>query len=166
MTSDDTVIGRAGDTDLDGILELQAANQAAQGGSLAASLPRARVAAMMSEMPLIVSRRDERITGFLMTTTRAINADVPIVRAMFTAYHGSPDAYVYGPICVGQEARGKGLAQRMFAELRRLEPGREGILFIRKDNEPSLRAHLKMGMTQVASFPFNGFDYAVFSYVG
>lgn len=166
MTTHETIVSKADEADLDGILALQAANQTAQGGSLSASLPRARVAAMMKEMPLIVSRRGERITGFLMTTTRAMNADLLIVQAMFAAYHGAPDAYVYGPICVGEEERGKGLAQRMFADLRRFEPGREGVLFIRKDNEPSLRAHLKMGMQEVAVFSFNGFDYAVFSYIG
>lgn len=166
MSKYETVIGKADEADLDGILELQAANQMARGGSLSASLPRSRVVAMMLEMPLIVARRDGRISGFLMTTSRAMNADLPIVQAMFSAYHGSPDAYVYGPICVGEDERGKGLAQRMFAELRRLEPGREGILFIRKDNEPSLRAHLKMGMKEVATFQFNGFDHAVFSYIG
>jgi predicted GNAT superfamily acetyltransferase len=166
MTRTETCIGRADESDLDGILELQAANQIAQGGSLSASLPRSRVAAMMNEMPLIVSRRDGRITGFLMTTTRAMNADLPIVQAMFAAYQGASDAYVYGPICVGAQERGKGLAQKMFADLRRLEPGREGVLFIRRDNEPSLRAHLKMGMKEVAIFSFNGFEFSVFSYVG
>ncbi|ROM72692.1 GNAT family N-acetyltransferase [Pseudomonas brassicacearum] len=129
-------------------------------------MPQSRVAAMMQDMPLIVARRDGRVTGFLMTTSREMNADLSIVQAMFTAYHGTPDAYVYGPICVGEDERGKGLAQKMFADLRRLEPGREGVLFIRKDNEPSLRAHLKMGMREVGFFSFNGFDYAVFSYIG
>lgn len=166
MTNHEASVSRANEADLDGILELQAANQTERGGSLAASLPRSRVAAMMQEMPIIVARRAERITGFLMTTTREMNADLPIVQAMFTAYNGTPNAYVYGPICVGEEERGKGLAQTMFADLRRLEPGREGILFIRKDNEPSLRAHRKMGMKEVAFFIFNGFEYAVFSYIG
>lgn len=166
MTIHETTVTRANEADLDGILELQAANQTARGGSLSASLPRSRVAAMMNDMPLIVARCGGRISGFLMTTSRAMNADLPIVQAMFAAYHGAPDAYVYGPICVGEEARGQGLAQRLFADLRRLEPGREGVLFIRKDNLPSLRAHLKMGMQEVAGFSFNSFDYAVFSYIG
>ena len=100
-----------------------------------------------------------------MSTSRTMNADIPIVKAMFDAYQGTPEAYVYGPVCVGEEERGKGLAQKMFAALKRLEPGREGILFIRQDNEPSLRAHVKMGMNQVASFSFKGSVYAVFSYV-
>lgn len=166
MTETRTDIGKATEVDLDSILELQAANQIARGGTLSASLPRSRVAAMMETMPLIVARRDGQITGFLMTTTRAMNADLPIVQAMFAAYPGTADAYVYGPICVSAEERGKGLAQAMFAELRRLEPGREGVLFIRRDNEASLRAHKRMDMREVADFHFNGSNFAVFSYRG
>jgi predicted GNAT superfamily acetyltransferase len=166
VTETRTDIGKATEVDLDGILELQAANQTDSGGTLSASLPRSRVAAMMQTMPLIVARRDGHVTGFLMTTTRAMNGDLPIVQAMFAAYHGTADAYVYGPICVSTEERGKGLAQAMFMELRRLEPGREGVLFIRRDNEASLRAHARMDMREVAGFQFKGFDFAVFSYRG
>jgi len=101
-----------------------------------------------------------------MTSTRAMNANVPIIRAMLDAYSGSIDAYVYGPICVGAQDRGKALAQAMFTELRRLEPGREGILFIRRDNLASLRAHAKMRMREVAGFVFGGIEFAILSYVG
>jgi L-amino acid N-acyltransferase YncA len=159
-------IGQAIDADLEGILELQAANQAEKGGRLSANLPRSRIVAMMSEMPLIVARRNGRIIGFLMTGTRAMNADIPIIRAMLAAFSGTEDAYVYGPICVEGEERGKKIAQAMFAELRRLQPGREGILFIRRDNADSLRAHEKMGMHEVASFRFRGVEHAVLSYFG
>lgn len=166
MSKSEPLITRATAADLDGILELQARNQVAQGGSLAASLPAERILAMLREMPLIIARNDTHISGFLMTTTREMNADLPIVQAMLAAYPGSPDAYVYGPICVSEDTRGQGLAQHMFAELCRLEPGRDGILFIRKDNAASIRAHLKMGMQDVASFTFKGADYAVFTFTG
>lgn len=159
-------IRRATEIDLDGIMALQAANQPERGGALSASLPRARIAQMMRAMPLIVARCSGRITGFLMTSTRELNADVPIIRAMLAAYPGATDAYVYGPICVSAEERGKGVAQAMFAELQRLLPGREGVLFIRRDNPASLRAHARMGMHEVAGFVFNGDDYVVLSYVG
>jgi predicted GNAT superfamily acetyltransferase len=121
---------------------------------------------MMREMPLIVARRGDRITGYLMTSTRATNADVPIINAMLAAYPGTAGSYVYGPICVSAEERGKGIAQAMFSELRRLVPGREGILFIRRDNPASLRAHEKMGMREVAGFVFGGNELAVLSYIG
>lgn len=166
MTKSKTDIGRASEADLDGIVELQAANQPERGGTLSASLPRSRIAEMMREMPLIVARCGDRITGFLMTSTRAMNTDVPIISAMLAAYPGTPDAYVYGPVCVSAEERGKGLAQAMFSELRRLAPAREGILFIRRDNSASLRAHAKMGMREVASFVFGGNEFAVLSYLG
>jgi predicted GNAT superfamily acetyltransferase len=161
-----TNVSKATEADLEGILELQAANQLERGGTLSASLPRSRIVAMMDSMPLIVARRNRGVTGFLMATTRQMNADMPIVQAMFAAYHGTADAYVYGPVCVDVLERGKGLAQVMFAELRRLEPGREGVLFIRHDNEASFRAHARMGMREVAEFQFNGSGFAVFSYVG
>jgi predicted GNAT superfamily acetyltransferase len=166
ITQIQPIVSKATDADLDGILALQASNQIDRGGTLSASLSRSRVSAMMHEMPLIVARREERITGFLMTTTREMNADLPIVQAMFKAYLGAPDAYVYGPVCVDAEERGKRLARVMFEELRALEPGREGILFIRSDNEASLRAHIRMGMREVAGFQFSGFDFSVFSFIG
>lgn len=166
MTKSETDIGRASEADLDGIVELQAANQPERGGTLSASLPRSRIAEMMREMPLIVARRRDHIMGFLMTSTRAMNADVPIIRAMLAAYPGTPDAYVYGPVCVDAEERSKGLAQAMFAELRGLVPAREGILFIRRDNSASLRVHEKMGMHEVAGFVFGGNEFTVLSYLG
>jgi predicted GNAT superfamily acetyltransferase len=166
VTEGETDIGIASEADLDGIVELQAANQPDRGGTLSASLPRSRIAGMMREMPLIVARRGDCITGFLMTSARAMNADVPIIGAMLAAYPGTPDAYVYGPVCVDAEERGKGLAQAMFSELRRLAPAREGILFIRRDNSASLRAHAKMGMREVAGFVFGGNEFAVLSYLG
>jgi predicted GNAT superfamily acetyltransferase len=166
VTKSEADIGRASEADLDGIVELQAANQPERGGTLSASLPHSRIAEMMREMPLIVARRSDRITGFLMTSTRTMNADIPIISAMLAVYPGTPDAYVYGPVCVGVEERGKGLARAMFSELRRLTPAREGILFIRRDNSASLRAHAKMGMREVAGFVFGGNEFAVLSYLG
>lgn len=160
------VIDRATENDLNGILELQGANQPARGGMLSASLPRERIADMLRAMPLIVARSGGRIAGYLMTSSREMNADVPIIRAMLAAYPGAADAYVYGPICVSAEERGRGLAQAMFVEVQRLLPHREGILFIRRDNPASLRAHEKMGIHEVADFVFNGKDHAVLSYGG
>lgn len=166
MINSEVEIDRTTEADLDGIMELQAENQPELGGMLSASFSRVRITEMMNEMPLIVARRGGRIIAFLMSSTRNMNEDVPIIQAMLNTYPGTSDAYVYGPICVSSEDRGKGLAQAMYRELRRLEPGREGILFIRRSNQASLRAHEKMGMCEVASFVFNGNEYAVFSYFG
>src|SRR5262245_11620514 len=79
-----------------------------------------------------------------------VHAHTPIVQAMFRAYPGSHDAYVYGPICVAESERGHGLATALFAKLRERLPGRECVAFVRCDNAASLQAHLKMGMNDVA----------------
>ena len=73
---------------------------------------------------------------------------------------------MYGRVCVAEEARGRGLAATMFAALRARLPGREGVLFIRRDNAASLRAHEKMGMREVAAFTHGGVEMAVLAYVG
>ena len=77
-----------------------------------------------------------------------------------------PGAYLYGPICVAESERGRGLAARLFTALRKELRGREGILFIRRDNAASLGAHAKMGMREVAEFHHGGIAHVVLSYVG
>lgn len=157
----------AGEKDLDGILQLQAANQISNGGSLSASFPRSRIISMMSQMPLLVARRDNRVIGFLMCSTVEMSSTVPVIKAMLEAYpNRSHDAYVYGPICIDAKERGRGLAQSLYSELRRRLPGREGILFIRSDNESSIKAHRKMGMREVSRFLFGGVEHIVLAYVG
>lgn len=153
--------------DLDGIIKLQTVNQASQGGTLSGGLTENQIQEMISDMPQIVAIANNEIVGFLLTTSQAVNNNrkVPIVDAMSAAYKGSADSYIYGPICVSQTQRGKGLAQLMFQKLLKLEPNREGILFIKSDNIASLKAHEKMGMHKVSSFHFNNADFDVYAYL-
>lgn len=160
-------IAVARESDLDGVLELQAANQLGTGGNLSASFSRSQLQLIMKEMPLLVARRADHVVGFLVCSTAESVGDVPIILAMLDSYPTrAHDAYVYGPVCIDAEERGKGLAQLLFAELRRLLPGREGVLFIRRDNEASIRSHRKMGMREVSSFSYGGIEHIVLSYVG
>jgi predicted GNAT superfamily acetyltransferase len=154
------------ESDVQRILALQDANQPERGGTLSACFSRAKIVAMMHDMPLLVARQHGQVVGFLMTSSKKMNTDILIIQAMLTAYPGSEEAYVYGPVCVAAEARGKGVAQALFAELKRMMPGREGILFIRRDNPASLKTHAKMGMNERATFTFNGREHVVLSYWG
>lgn len=153
-------------TDLEGILKLQFDNQKSQGGALSGELSLGQLKEMMQDMPQIVAIVNGQIVGFLLTTSAAVHKkrSVPILDAMLAAYAGHSDSYIYGPVCVSTAQRGKGLAQLMFKELLDQEPDREGILFIRNDNEASLRAHEKMGIHQVSSFNFNEAEFNVFAY--
>src|SRR5919202_7078760 len=120
--------------DIEGILDLQEQNQPERGGTLSARFSRAWFEAAIDAMPVIVARRSGHVVGYLVSSSRAANAGVPVVEAMLRAYPGAPGAYIYGPICVAASERGRGLAGVMFTALRSRLLGREGVLFIRRSN--------------------------------
>jgi L-amino acid N-acyltransferase YncA len=163
---EDYEIDLARKDDIDAVLDLQERNLAYQGGTLSARLSQAWFETAIATMPVIVARRAGQVVGYLVSSPLAAYAEIPVMQAMFQAYRGASDAYVYGPICVEATERGRGLAAAMFAALRARLPGREGVLFIRRDNEASLRAHTKLGMSEAAEFKHKDRDFAVLSYVG
>lgn len=165
MNSDDIEIGRAEPRDVHSIVALAAKNAPDRGGELSVRLERSEVAAAIQAMPAVVARRGGELVGFLLASEKS-GAKPPIVQAMLRAYPGARNAYTYGPICVDESARGRGVAARMFEELRRLLPGREGILFIKASNQASLRAHRKMGMWEVGHFSFERTRLIIFTYEG
>ena len=165
MNLRDVAILRAEPGDVDGILALADRNAPDRGGELSVRFERAEIAATIRALPAVVARRGREVIGFVLTSEKR-GANPPIVQAMLQAYPGSQDAYTYGPVCVDESARGLGIAALMFAELRKLAPGREGILFIKASNQPSLRAHRKMGMREVAEYTFEGTRLIVFAYDG
>jgi GNAT superfamily N-acetyltransferase len=157
-------VARAGRADVDGIVALSRLNEAESGGTLTGKRTPASVLAAVERMPCIVARRGARLVGFLLAAAKDAPDLPPVVRAMLAAYAGGDDAYIYGPICVDSSERGTGAAAAMVDALKRLLPDREGILFIRRDNSASLRAHAKLGMREVAGFDHDGAAFAVFAY--
>src|SRR6476646_6955198 len=96
--------------DIVGILDLQEQNLLGRGGLLSVRLPGAFIEAALDDLPQIVARRDGKIVAYLLAGSRSVHAQTPIIKAMFRAYSGSHDAYIYGPICVAESERGHGLA--------------------------------------------------------
>jgi len=164
MANETPIIRRSVDADLVGILALQTANQQSVGGHLSAGIPSTVLAKMIESMPVIVAVVDERVVGFLIISTVAMNAGIPIVEEMLKAYPISGETYVAGPICVSADMRGKGVAHELFKELSRVRPGLQCVNFIRRDNLPSIRAHLKIGWKEVGEFVFNQADHVIFTY--
>jgi L-amino acid N-acyltransferase YncA len=164
MTLRDEEIGLAMAADIAGILDLQEDNLSHQGGALSVGHSRKWFETAIDDMPVVVARKERRVVGYLVSSTFSAQAHVPIIGAMLDAYRGSDGAYIYGPICVAQSERRRGLAGRLFAVLRMQLPGREGIAFIRRDNTPSLGAHTKMGMRQVAQFTHDEVAYIILAY--
>jgi L-amino acid N-acyltransferase YncA len=159
-------IALAAEGDIEGILDLQDRNQPDRGGTLSARFSRGWFETALAAMPVIAARREGRVVGYLVSSPLSAYADVPVVQAMLAAYSGAAGAYVYGPICVEKVERRRGLAGAMFAELRAQLRGREGVLFIRRDNAASLKAHACMGMREVAGFTHGAAKFVVLSYIG
>ena len=159
-------IGLATRDDVTGILDLQERNLRSVGGALSVRFSRDWFEAAISDMPIIVARSDEQVVGYVVSTPLTAQAHDPIIQAMLRAYPGSPASYNYGPICVAENHRGRGLAVAMFEALKVRLPGREGFTFIRRDNMASLKIHAKMGMNEVAEFTHAGVTFVVVAYVG
>jgi hypothetical protein len=92
---------------------------------------------------IVVAMNGPKLVGALLTSERA-QASAPPVVAMLQAWPGGADAYVYGPVCVDQAARGLGVLEAMYAHAVALLPGREAVLFINASNTRSLQAHARL----------------------
>jgi len=161
----DLEIGLATIADVPGILEVQEQNLPEHGGSLSARFPAAWFERAIADGALIVARSAGRVAGYVAFTSRAAQEHVPVVQAMLRA-HPSPDAYLHGPICVGADFRGRGVAAAMFAAQREAMGHADVIAFIREDNEPSRRAYAAMGMREVARFEHDGSAFVVVEAAG
>jgi L-amino acid N-acyltransferase YncA len=159
-------IALAARADIAGILDLQEQNLRENGGTLSVRFSSGWFEGALNDMPIIVARKSGRVVGYLVSSSRAAQGHVPIIQATLRAYPGAPDSYLYGPVCVAESERGRGLAGIMLSALRARLPGREGITFIRRDNVHSLRAHAKMGMREVAEFADGGAAAVVVAYRG
>jgi predicted N-acetyltransferase YhbS len=166
MTAGDVEIGVATADDVAGILDLQERNLRKNGGALSVPMSRAWLGAAVGKMPIVVARRDRRVVGYVVSSSLKDQSADPILDGMLRAHPGAPGSYVYGPICVAESERGKGVARAMVEALKARLPGREGFTFIRADNAVSRKVHAGMGMREAATFAVNGIEYVVVAYAG
>lgn len=155
---------RARTSDIEGILLLQDENQIDVGGTLSARLPASLITHMIHEMPVIIAECDEDLVGYLIVSTPEMNAGIPIIVEMLKSHPADDNTLINGPICVSSHMRGRGIAQGLYDELRRINPGHDYLCFIRADNDASIRAHSKIGMTEVGRFTFSHSNHVIFSY--
>lgn len=149
--------------DVEGISALLMANAADRGGTLYGDWSVGVVENCIAAGQLIIVAIDgPHLLGALFTSEKA-RASAPPVLAMLKAWPGSVDAYVYGPVCIDQAARGRGVLEALFTDLTTRRSGREAILFIKANNLRSLHAHTRLGMLQVASFTLDGEVFEVLS---
>jgi ribosomal protein S18 acetylase RimI-like enzyme len=160
----DISLGRA--DDIPGILVLQEMNLEERGGSLSVRQTSDWFRHAMHEKSLVVGRYENKVVGYVLGTSLAANTHVTIIQTMLRAFPPPLDCYLYGPICVAETARGKGLAGALFEMLQAQMAGRPAMTFVRADNVASLRAHRKMGMNELGAFTSEGVSYVALSYSG
>jgi GNAT superfamily N-acetyltransferase len=145
------------------ISALLMANAPDRGGALYGDWSIVVVTKWITDGALVIVAMDgPKLAGVLFTSEKA-QASAPPVVAMLKAWPGSADAYVYGPVCIDQAARGKGVLEALYAHVVARLPDREAILFINASNTRSLQAHRRLGMVQVATFTLGGEVFIVLS---
>jgi GNAT superfamily N-acetyltransferase len=153
----DISLGRT--DDIPGILALQEINLAERGGSLSVRQTADWFRHAILETSLVVGRRERTLVGYVLGTALTANAHVMIIQTMLRVFPPPPDCYFYGPVCVAETERGKGLAGALFAALQERMGGRPAMTFVRADNNSSLRAHRKMGMRELGPFAHDNVRY-------
>lgn len=103
--------------DVECISALLMANSADRGGTLYGDWSVGVVRDCITSGQLIIVAMDgAHLLGVLFTSETA-RASAPTVLAMLAAWPGSADAYVYGPVCIDEAARGKGVLEALHADL-------------------------------------------------
>jgi hypothetical protein len=164
MTSDAMIeIRSARVADASPISALLCANSAEHGGALLGDWSVGVVTAWIESGSLVIVAADgPRLAGVLFTEEKA-RATAPPVIAMLRAWDGGTTAYVYGPVCIDQRSRGLGVLEALYAAVMARMSGREAVLFVRRSNTRSLRAHARLGMAEVAQFTFGDEEFLVLS---
>jgi L-amino acid N-acyltransferase YncA len=160
----DCAISLATPDDIPGILALQEPNLPDSGGSLSVRLTEDWFKQAVADKSVVVGRRSDKVVGYVLGTSLAAKAHVPIIQAMLRAFPPPPNCYLYGPVCVAETERGKGLSGAMFKELQIHMNGRPAMTFVTADNDLSLRAHDKMGMQQLGKFVNGAVTYIALKY--
>lgn len=148
------------------ILALQSENQTSKGGTLSVEFPADWFERAVTDMPIVIARRDGQLVGYLVSSSQAATKHLALPQAKYRAYPAGPQAYNSGPLCIATSDRGRGLVSKLFGAQRSLLRGREGVAFIRRDNAASRAVHAKYGFREVAEFSHAGVDYLVVSYSG
>lgn len=144
------------------ITRLLVANSAAEGGALYGHYSESSVAAWVERSsPTFIALQGNVLAGVLFTASIAEAKEAPPVLAMLNARPAAEDAWIYGPVCVSAEMRGQRVLDALVDYAKNQLAGREGLLFINASNTPSLRAHQRLGMPEVASFTLDNQTFVV-----
>lgn len=174
---------RATAEDYSAILTLQAANYIAnlseqdrKEGFLSAEFTRHQVAVIAEDLGTMLAVVENEIAGFLCAFRREFPTGSPVIAKMLDSYDvskfegkllSSYNTYIYGPVCIHRDHRGRGLLRGLYEAQRRDLAGRfdVGVAFVSRTNPHSLSAHIGgLGMTKVGDFEIKGNRYVILAF--
>ena len=154
MTPSQT-IRTAGASDVDGIVCLFDRCYDTNGPGLAQRFTRDQVASFVTSTACAVASDGDTVLGALVAQPVPQGSEAgPVTRAMLDAFPACGRCYVYGPIAVALEARGRGIARALASHVCASHPGETGILFVDDLNEASMRFHSAAPFRRLGSFTF------------
>ena len=162
---------RAAAADYKQILQLQSANYIAnlteeerKSGFLSAQFSLEQTAKIAQDLGTMVAILDQRVVGFLCAFRNEFPSGSPVIAEMLLNYplfrfEDRPlsgfTSYIYGPVCIARECRGRGVLRGLYEAQRKELAGRFeiGVAFVSHSNAHSLYAHVNgLGMSAVGDF--------------
>jgi acetyltransferase (GNAT) family protein len=179
------VFRRLSNEDFAGVLALQEANlfdnlppRGRQEGFLSARFSREQFLQMDRDVRVLVAVEDRRVVGYLCASGVDLNRQFPLVSTMIDCYRAvnfqgralaDQKTFVYGPVCVDRDHRGRGVLRGLFHALRHeiFERFDAGVGFVAEENARSLAAHVDgLGMHDVGEFEFKRKRYRILAFGG
>jgi predicted GNAT superfamily acetyltransferase len=174
---------RALPVDYTAILNLQSANYVAnlstderQQGFLSAQFTPEQIAQIAKDLGSIVAVMDDQIVGFVCAFRNEFETGSPVIAKMLESYDrmvfegralNSFRSYIYGPVCLARDFRGRGLLRGLYEAQKKDLAGQFeiGVAFVSRSNPHSLDAHVKgLGMTEVGDFECRGNVYITLAF--
>lgn len=170
-------------SDYPAILALQAKNTLEnlndlqrQQGFIVSEMNEAQLATLNADLGILIAEQNGELAGFVCLARPNMQPRPPVVDAMMSAlpHHYFADTlitkqqlFLYGPVCLASEWRGKGVLKRLFNAVKTHTRDQfdVGVLFINQNNPHSLMAHVKgLGMTILGEFSSQGDHYQLLAF--
>lgn len=167
-------VRRSGPQDRDAILALMAASRGdglsaeerAERGFVQGRMDADTLARFEQGTGVFVAEEDGDLAGFAMTSEPGAVTSGPPRLAVDAVGEGRARLFLYGPAAVDPSCQGRGVLTKLLAALSRALRDRFdlGVAFVEAVNAKSLAVHRHYGMTEAATFMFDGRDYVVFTF--
>lgn len=171
------VVRMAHSDDYPNILALQKANQIGnlteaerKNGFLSAEIPEERIGALASDTGIVVAYDQAEFAGFFCISRLASWRGNAIIDALVASFEQSEEyashrisetMCLFGPMCLNQVARGKGILEKMIGlAIESAKTQFENVIsFIAVDNARSVNAVAKLGYRPVRRFTSGEREY-------